>query len=82
MLFLDHIPTLSRDPNPHRAGSWLNNPVHLKMPLISTSLTAALTIGILTSGAPSPTNTNMPPDFVLKIPNLGRVGGSHFNLNT
>ena len=37
---------------------------YLKMPLMSTSLTAAFTMGSLTSGAPNPTSTKTPPDFV------------------
>ena len=31
---------------------------------MSTSLTAASTMGMLTSGAPSPTSTNTPPERV------------------
>ena len=40
------------------------------MPLISTSLVAAFTIGRVTSGFPNPTRTKHPPDLVLNIPNL------------
>jgi len=38
--------------------------VYLNMPLMSTSLTDASTMGILISGAPSPTSTTTPPDLV------------------
>ena len=34
------------------------------MPRISTSLTAAFTMGMLTVGGPNPTSTKTPPDFV------------------
>ena len=37
---------------------------YLKMPRMSTSLTAALTMGMLTVGGPNPTSTKTPPDFV------------------
>jgi hypothetical protein len=37
---------------------------YLKMPRMSTSRTAALTMGNVTSEGPSPTNTTQPPDSV------------------
>ena len=50
---------------------------YLKTPRMSTSLTAALTIGTVTVGGPSPTRHTTPPDFVAckyqikKVYNMG-----------
>ena len=37
---------------------------YLNIPLMSTSLTSASTMGNLTSGLPIPTTTSVPPDLV------------------
>lgn len=49
---------------------WLSDKVntyvlaYLNIPLMSTSRTAAFTIGMLIEAGPSPTSTITPPDFV------------------
>ena len=45
-------------------GSTVYQLAYLKIPLMSTSLTAAFRIGSLTSAAPIPTSTSVPPLFV------------------
>ncbi len=52
------------DIHTYEAKPWAHQLQYLKMPLMSTSLTEASTMGIFTSGAPSPTRTSTPPERV------------------